>query len=76
MVKEVEKAIKFTNKNSSPGHDGLTPMHLSCSHPVIHVILSLLFSTFISHSLFPDDLLKVFISPIVKDKNGDMSSKK
>ena len=74
-VQDVKRAMKSLNMSSSQGHDGLTPQHVSCSHPVIYIMLSLLFTVCTGHSLLPDDLLKVIISPIVKDKNGDLCSK-
>ena len=64
--------MKILNTDSSPGHDGVTPQHLLCAHPVIHVLLSLLFNCCFHHSFLPEELLRVILSPIVKDKNGDI----
>ena len=74
-VNEVESAIKSLNSSSSAGHDGVTSQHVSCAHPVVYVMLSLLYNICIRHSIFPSDLLKVILVPIIKDKNGDLSSK-
>ena len=73
-VQEVEHAIKSLNTSSSPGHDGVTPLHVSCAHPTLYALLTFLFNCCIKHSVLPDNLLKVVISPIVKDKNGNLCS--
>ena len=69
-VDDVKKAMKILNTDSSPGHDGVTPQHLLCAHPVIHVLLSLLFNCCFHHSFLPEELLRVILSSLVKDKNG------
>ena len=73
-VNSVKRAIKEINQQSSPGHDGLTPQHLTHAHPVLYVLLSLLFNCCFSHSFLPEELLRVLIVPLVKDKNGDVGS--
>ena len=73
-VVDVREAIKNINSNSSPGHDGVTPQHLINAHPVLFVLLSLLFTCCFKHSFLPDELLRVMLVPIIKDKNGDISS--
>lgn len=75
LLRKVEKAVKALNTNGSAGNDSVTPQRVSCAHPVIYVILSLLYNVYIRHPAFPDDLLEVIIVPLLKDKNGDRSSK-
>ena len=41
---------------------------------VLCVLLSLLFNSCLSHSFLPEDLVRVIIVPITKDKNGDICS--
>ena len=40
-----------------------------------HILLSLLFSEFITHGYLPDMLMKTAIVPIIKNKTGDTSDK-
>ncbi|XP_069988560.1 uncharacterized protein [Penaeus vannamei] len=74
-VREVENAAKALNTSGSAGSDSGTPEHVSCAHPVVYVMLSLLYNMCIRHSAFPDDILEVILVPLLKDKNGDPSSK-
>jgi len=74
-VREVENAVKALNTSGSAGSDSVTPEHVSCAHPVVYVMLSLLYNMCIRHSAFPDDILEVILVPLLKDKNGDPSSK-
>nr|XP_027209908.1 uncharacterized protein LOC113803337 [Penaeus vannamei] len=74
-VREVENAVKALNTSGSAGSDSVTPEHVSCAHPVVYVMLSLLYDMCIRHSTFPDDILEVILVPLLKDKNGDPSSK-
>ena len=74
MVDDVKKALKILNADSSPGHDGVTPQHLLCAHPVVCVLLGLLFNGCFHHSFLPQELLRVILSPHLKDKNGDICS--
>ena len=41
----------------------------------IHVLLSLLFSAFITHGYLPGIFMKTAIVPIIKNKNKDTSDK-
>ena len=44
-------------------------------HPCIYVHISILFSMMLRHSYIRNKLTDVIISPIVKNKYGDLSSK-
>ena len=57
-----------------------TYIHISAEHFVfahsrIHVLLSLLFSVFITHGYLPGMFMKTAIVPIIKNKTGDTSDK-
>ena len=45
------------------------------AHSRIHVLLSLLFSAFITHGYLPNMFMKTAIVPIIKNKTGDTSDK-
>ena len=57
-VNEVEHAIKLLNSSSSAGNDGITPHHVSCAHPIVYVLLTLLYNICLRHSTLPNDLLR------------------
>ena len=75
-VQEVSKAIQKINSGSSPGHDGITPTHIIASHPVLHALIAFFFNSCLKHCYLPEDLIKVILVPIVKDKNETLTSKK
>ena len=64
----------FTCGKSS-GIDGISAEHFVFAHSRIHVLLSLLFSAFISHGYLPGMFMKTAIVPIIKNKTGDTSDK-
>ena len=47
------------------------PQHFVFAHSRIHVLLSLLFSAFITHGYLPDMFMKTAIVPIIKNKTGN-----
>ena len=59
----------------SCGVDGISAEHFVFAHSRIHVLLSLLFSAFITHGYLPDMFMKTAIVPIIKNKNGNNSDK-
>ena len=71
-INNIVNAIKILNKNSSQGHDGITSSHIVHAHPVLRVMLSLLFTLCFSHVHTPAMMSKVIITPIVKAKNDDL----
>ena len=48
---------------------------MTCVISIMHVFLSLLFNSFISHGYLPTDFMKTALLPIVKNKTGDTSDK-
>ena len=62
-------------KSRSSGIDGISAEHFVFVHSRIHVLLSLLFSTFITHGYLPGMFMKTAIVPIIKNKTGDTNDK-
>ena len=68
-------ALKSIKCGKSSGVDGISPKHFVFAHSRIHVLLSLLFSAFITHGYLPNMFMKTAIDPIIKNKTGDNSNK-
>ena len=45
------------------------------SHPIIYVMLSLLFTSFITHGHMHNSIMKTIIVPLIKNKTGDINDK-
>ena len=57
------------------GVDGVSAEHFLYTHNVLHVLLSLLFTSFITNGYLPLDFVKTALVPIIKIKTGDTSDK-
>ena len=68
-------ALKNIKCGKSCGVDGISAEHFVFAHSRIHVLLSLLFSAFITHGHLPDMFMKTAIVPIIKNKTGNTSDK-
>ena len=68
-------ALKSIKCGKSSGVDGISAEHFVFAHSRIHVLLSLLFSAFITHGYLPNMFMKTAIVPIIKNKTGDTSDK-
>ena len=68
-------ALKSIKCGKSGGVDGIFAEHFVFAHSRIHVLLSLLFSAFITHGYLPNMFMKTAIVPINKNKTGDTSDK-
>ena len=53
--------------------DGISAEHFVFAHSCIHVLLSLLFSAFITHGYLPNMFMKTTIVLIIKNKTEDTS---
>ena len=71
----IATAIASLKHGKSVGHDHLAAEHYIHAHSILHVILALLFTSFLSHGHLPDDLMKTIIVPLVKNKTGDLCDK-
>ena len=72
---DILDALKNIKCGKSSGIDGISAEHFVFAHSHIHVLLSLLFSAFITHGYLPGMFMKTAIVPIIKNKTGDTSDK-
>ena len=72
---DILDALKNIKCGKSCGIDGISAEHFVFAHSRIHVLLSLLFSAFITHGYLPGMFMKTAIVPIIKNKTGDTSDK-
>ena len=68
-------ALKSIKCGKSSGVDGISAEHFVFAHSRIHVLLSLLFSAFITHGYLPNMFMKPAIVPIIRNKTGHTSDK-
>jgi exonuclease III len=73
-VELVEKCIGFIKKGKAAGCDGLTAEHLFHSHPLLSVLLSMLFNIIIKFSYVPSEFGKGIIIPLLKNHDGDKNN--
>ena len=69
------EALKSIKRSKSSCVDGISAEHFAFAPSRIHVLLSLSFSAFITHSYLPNMFIKTAIVPIIKNKTGDTSDK-
>ena len=55
--------------------DGVSEEHFLYAHDILHVFLSLPFTSFITHGHLPSNFMKTALFPISKNKTGDTSDK-
>ena len=72
---DILDALKNIKCGKSNGIDGISAEHFVFTHSRIHILLSLLFSAFITHGYLPGMFMKTAIVPIIKKKPGDTSDK-
>ena len=71
----VSGAIKGLCKNKSCGRDDIYAEHLKYAPKRLSQILSILFSSMISHGYIPTMMLEVVLVPVIKDKTKNINSK-
>jgi len=69
----VSKAVQNIKLRKSCGPDGLAPEAIKYGGSALTVHLTLLCNIFSSHCYLPDELTKITIVPMVKNKAGDTS---
>ena len=72
---DILDALRNIKCSKSSGIDGISAEHIVFAHSRIHVLLSLLFSAFITHGSLPGMFMKTAIVPIFENKIGDTSDK-
>jgi len=73
-VNEVKDALKQQKKNKRVGLNGLCMESLIYGGTRLSVHLSLLFSFCIHHCYMPRSFIKSVVIPLVKNKNGDLTT--
>ena len=71
---DVCSAVKSLKNGKSQGLDGIYAEHLKYAVDTLPVLLSMVFNSMLIHGHLPSKLMDTKISPIVKDKKGDLSS--
>ena len=69
---EVVKAIKCLSRGKSKVPDGVSAEHLILTDKQLYVYLSFLSTFMFRYSVVPEIFLYVFITPIVKNKGGNL----
>ena len=69
------EAVAELPKNKAPGYDGLMSEHYQFASPRLNVILAIVLQSFLKHGFLPVGFMITMIVPILKNKNGDMTSK-
>ena len=70
-IADVKKSIKLLK--DTVGFDNIHSNHLKFNSEVLDDLLARLFTSFIIHGFVPRDMIKGIITPVVKDKFGDLS---
>ena len=68
---DIWDALENIKYCKSRGIDGISAEHFGFAHSRIHVLLSLLFSAFITHCYLPSMFMLTAIVPIIKNKTED-----
>ena len=74
-VPEILDSISELSSGRSPGCDELYAEHFKFAGAPCAIHLSLCFSMMLRHNFLPPSLSRVILSPIVKDKTGNISDK-
>lgn len=69
----VADALRKMSSRKAVGHDNISVEHLRYGGPWVVVFLSVFLNMCIKHSHLPKDMLKTVITPIVKNKSGNLS---
>lgn len=73
-MEEIGNAINQLNLNKSSDHENLFSEHIYYSHPAIALHLKQLFTLIICHSYVPKSFTLGLVSPIVKNKQDDITA--
>ena len=73
-VETVDKCLRSMKLGKAAGLDGIEVEHLLYAHPLLIVMLRVLFNIMLIHGVVPQMFGNGIIVPIVKNKNGDITS--
>ena len=74
-VSDISDAISELPNDKSPGIDGLMSEHFKNASYRLNVVLSVVVQAMLKHGFFPKQFMLTMIVPILKSKNGDITSK-
>ena len=74
-ISEISHAISKLPVDKSAGYDDLSSEHFKYASARLHVMLALSMSAMLVHGYLPENLMRTFIVPLVKNKTGDFTSK-
>lgn len=70
----IKEGIQKLKKGKASGKDNISAEHVIYAHDSLHRLLHVFFNAAIVHSYLPQSFMDTVISPIVKDKKGDLTS--
>jgi len=70
----LEACIAELKKGKAPGCDGLTAEHMLHAHPILNVLLSLLFNMIYMYGVVSDTFVVGIAIPLVKNMDGNRTS--
>lgn len=73
-ARDIAAVVKNMARGKSPGHDSLSIEHVQNAGVHLPRILALLFNLCLSHSYLPAEMMKTIVTPIPKNKTGDLSN--
>ena len=72
---DIAEAIKYLKSGKAVGYDLLAAEHFIHSDETVFVLLSLLYTAFITHGFLPDSIMRSIIIPLIKNKTGNIGDK-
>jgi len=70
-VETVDLCLRQMSKCKAPGIDNIEVEHLIYAHPVVIVLLCILFNVMLKHGTVPNIFSSGVPVPVIKDKHGD-----
>jgi len=70
-VETVDQCLRQMSKCKAPGIDNIEVEHLLYAHPIVIVLLCILFNVMLKHGTVPNIFASGVIVPVIKDKHGD-----
>ena len=70
----MEDCIAELKEGKAPGYDVLTAEHILHAHPILNVLLSLLFNMMYMYGVVPDTFGVGIAIPLVKNMDGNRTS--
>ena len=72
---QVKESLKSAKLGKACGHDGLAAEHFIFADGSMCAYISMLYTSMLSHEYLPEEFMKSFILPLIKNKTGYTSDK-